>query len=483
MELQISGNEKRSVAAENCGAEEFHCKSGECIAADKKCNRHYDCADGSDETTCDYYLAVQKYHEQNQNNESNDINSAQPVAQAAQAPELERHGVHHASHSQSSQHSTEASAQPEKQCTDQEFRCPYLEVVKCFHYDKLCDGHDDCGDGSDETNCDSTEDDVDGAFPAPSASSSVSSGQCTPQQFRCHSGRCIDLSLHCNRKYDCDDGTDETECEYFKAASQPRTDEREEELKRREQELERREQEERRREEEERRREHDERRREEEEKQRNGEGARRQQEEQRRNGDDARRQQEEQRREEEEKRRNGDDARRQHEERLRQSEEARRRHEDEVRRREEERRRHEQQQPQPQQRHPAQPAPQPQPQQHAQQHSQQHVQQQQQTQEQQRVSAEIVFRDEYDEESTGCLEHEFQCAIGECIDRRRVCDTRPDCLDSSDELNCSEKVAPAHPPTLPPVPTHNHIGTPFSEFFSLEWKSLAYGSEEEMATA
>ncbi|RCN43068.1 hypothetical protein ANCCAN_10949, partial [Ancylostoma caninum] len=35
-------------------------------------------------------------------------------------------------------------------CTDQEFRCPYLEETKCFHYDKLCDGVDDCGDGSDE---------------------------------------------------------------------------------------------------------------------------------------------------------------------------------------------------------------------------------------------------------------------------------------------------------------------------------------------
>ncbi|KIH59993.1 hypothetical protein ANCDUO_09764 [Ancylostoma duodenale] len=36
-------------------------------------------------------------------------------------------------------------------CTDQEFRCPYLEETKCFHYDKLCDGVDDCGDGSDES--------------------------------------------------------------------------------------------------------------------------------------------------------------------------------------------------------------------------------------------------------------------------------------------------------------------------------------------
>lgn len=30
------------------------------------------------------------------------------------------------------------------------FRCPYLRETKCVHYDKLCDGTDDCGDGSDE---------------------------------------------------------------------------------------------------------------------------------------------------------------------------------------------------------------------------------------------------------------------------------------------------------------------------------------------
>ncbi|VDM80051.1 unnamed protein product [Strongylus vulgaris] len=40
--------------------------------------------------------------------------------------------------------------QGEPVCSDQEFRCPYLEETKCFHYDKLCDGVDDCGDGSDE---------------------------------------------------------------------------------------------------------------------------------------------------------------------------------------------------------------------------------------------------------------------------------------------------------------------------------------------
>lgn len=45
-----------------------------------------------------------------------------------------------------------------------------------------------------------------------SSSAAELHGQCTANQFRCSNGRCIDKSLECNRKYDCDDGTDETSC-------------------------------------------------------------------------------------------------------------------------------------------------------------------------------------------------------------------------------------------------------------------------------
>lgn len=38
------------------------------------------------------------------------------------------------------------------------------------------------------------------------------SSRCASNQFECRSGQCIESSAECNRKYDCIDGSDETQC-------------------------------------------------------------------------------------------------------------------------------------------------------------------------------------------------------------------------------------------------------------------------------
>jgi hypothetical protein len=73
-----------------------------------------------------------------------------------------------------------------RHCPPGQFQCDNLNCTLPF---KICDGTNDCGDGSDEKDCDKRE--------------------CEPWQFRCNNGKCIPKAWTCDQSDDCSDSSDE----------------------------------------------------------------------------------------------------------------------------------------------------------------------------------------------------------------------------------------------------------------------------------
>ncbi|XP_061178746.1 uncharacterized protein LOC133187405 [Saccostrea echinata] len=68
------------------------------------------------------------------------------------------------------------------------FQCENTELISRLF---VCDGMEDCSDGTDEANCSTT---------------------CTETQFQCNSGDCISISLYCDFVSHCPDNSDEAGC-------------------------------------------------------------------------------------------------------------------------------------------------------------------------------------------------------------------------------------------------------------------------------
>ncbi|XP_017854455.2 modular serine protease [Drosophila busckii] len=79
------------------------------------------------------------------------------------------------------------------------FECPYDK--KCLKLSELCNGHQDCADGKDET------------------ADLCTFNTCPSNAFRCEYGGCIDKHLACNHKSDCFDQSDENKIMCLKIRS------------------------------------------------------------------------------------------------------------------------------------------------------------------------------------------------------------------------------------------------------------------------
>uniref|UniRef100_A0A4W6FUT3 Low density lipoprotein receptor b n=1 Tax=Lates calcarifer TaxID=8187 RepID=A0A4W6FUT3_LATCA len=78
-----------------------------------------------------------------------------------------------------------------KTCLESEFNCG-LPLNQCIPGSWHCDGKADCSNGADERNC--------------------TAKQCKTGEFRCANGQCISRSFVCDEDNDCSDGSDEASC-------------------------------------------------------------------------------------------------------------------------------------------------------------------------------------------------------------------------------------------------------------------------------
>ncbi|XP_071492677.1 MAM and LDL-receptor class A domain-containing protein 2-like isoform X11 [Diadema antillarum] len=141
---------------QGCASNQFQCNNGTCIPGSWECDGIVDCADNSDEDHCDF--------------STNSWYQSTPGYQS---------------------------------CYSWQFQCNDGSCISDYY---RCNGYSNCYDGSDEYNCDY------------STSSWYQPTQgyqsCYSWQFQCNDGSCISDYYRCNGYSNCGDGSDEYNCDY-----------------------------------------------------------------------------------------------------------------------------------------------------------------------------------------------------------------------------------------------------------------------------
>nr|WJN66573.1 vitellogenin receptor [Grapholitha molesta]WKE35499.1 vitellogenin receptor [Grapholitha molesta] len=146
-----------------CTSQQTFCyKSNECIPVVKRCDGVKDCKDGEDEDDC-----------------LSGASKCPPTEVPCNGGCIGHHEV-----------CTETYTPP-FYCEFNQFQC--RDSKFCLEREQVCDGHDDCPDGSDE-----------GAL--------CHTMQCLDTEFRCTTGNCILESWRCDGDSDCSDSSDEADC-------------------------------------------------------------------------------------------------------------------------------------------------------------------------------------------------------------------------------------------------------------------------------
>ncbi|XP_035791201.1 putative vitellogenin receptor [Anopheles albimanus] len=172
--------EAKELGSIVCGAHEYQCENGACIPLAGRCNESKECADGSDESDCEYFLCRGPFW----------YKCKGETTCISAASRCDKHLDCLFGDDEENCDNYEVPHKP-LLCGKSEFTC--TDKV-CIPIDLMCDGIDHCPDGSDETiGCI----DID----------SKCSG------FLCRNKQCLRTSSWvCDGMRDCSDGSDEEHC-------------------------------------------------------------------------------------------------------------------------------------------------------------------------------------------------------------------------------------------------------------------------------
>nr|XP_008162766.1 sortilin-related receptor isoform X1 [Chrysemys picta bellii] len=162
----------------------FQCPNGTCIPNSKHCDGLHDCSDGSDEQHCDPLCT--RYMDFVCKNRQQCLFHSMVCDGIVQCRDGSDEDANYAGCSQDPEfHRT---------CDQFNFQC---QNGVCISLVWKCDGMDDCGDYSDEANCENPTE-------APNCSRYY--------QFQCENGHCIPNRWKCDEENDCGDWSDEKDC-------------------------------------------------------------------------------------------------------------------------------------------------------------------------------------------------------------------------------------------------------------------------------
>ncbi|KAI4806607.1 hypothetical protein KUCAC02_017425 [Chaenocephalus aceratus] len=194
----------------------------ECVPVSVLCDGRPDCKDSSDEINCGTAPTKGSPGLQNQTSSSGgpgfhgDSTTGAPGLHTTRSPRGHDRSPWTASHHKLfwktwvANHNTlmerynpDDDGKPRVLCVEGQFVC---RSFGCVDSAQVCDGRQDCLDGSDEERCGTT------ARPAVTTRAPQVPSPCSHKQFSCKSGECVHLDRRCDLQKDCVDGSDEKDC-------------------------------------------------------------------------------------------------------------------------------------------------------------------------------------------------------------------------------------------------------------------------------